>query len=154
MAKPEFVYVTAIAAPPNAVWEALTTAEFTFQYWHRTRVESDFEVGSPIRFLVDDGEVACKGEILEANRPKKLSYTWAFPRIPAQQHEPPSRVTFLIDAIEPGSKLTVIHDRFEEGSKIFGLINEGWPLVIAGLKTLLESGEAVDFTASGSGRKR
>lgn len=148
MSKPEFVYATAIAAPPEAVWKALTTAEFTRQYWHKARIESDFEVGSPVRFYVDDDEVACEGEILEVDRPKKLSYTWAFPRNPAQKNEPPSRVTFLIEEIAAGSKLTVIHDGFEEGSEIYKEISNGWPLVIAGLKTLLEGGKVVDFTAN------
>lgn len=151
MIKPEFVYVAAIAAPPEAVWNGLTSAEFTYQYWHRTRVESDFAVGSPVRFTVDDGGVVCEGEILVADRPRKLSYTWAFPRNPAQKNEPPSRATFLIEAIGGGSKLTVIHDQFEEGSEILKAVSNGWPLVIGGLKTLLEAGKAVDFTASETG---
>lgn len=153
MTKPEFVYVAAIAASPEAVWKGLTTAEFTYQYWHKTRVESDFEVGSPIRFTVDDDGVVCEGEILVAEKPNKLSYTWAFPRNPAQQREPPSRVTFRIEAIGGGSKLTVIHDQFEEGSEIYKLVSNGWPLVIGGLKTLLEAGKAVDFTAQETGGK-
>ena len=154
MSKPEYVYVTAIAAPPESVWKALTTAEFTRQYWHKSRVESDFRVGSPIRYYIGDGEVALEGEILAAERPKKLSYTWTFPMNPAQKNEPPSRVTFLIEAIEQGTKLTVLHDRFEEGSEIFKQISNGWPLVIAGLKTLLEGGAPVDFTTSAKGEKK
>ena len=151
MSKPEYVYVTAIAAPPETVWKALTTAEFTRQYWHKTRITSDLKVGSPIRFFVDDDEVVCEGEVLVADRPNKLSYTWAFPKNPAQKNEPPSRVTFLIEKIGQGSKLTVVHDRFEEGSEIYKLVSNGWPLVIAGLKTLLEGGKAVDFTATDKG---
>lgn len=147
MTKPEFVYVTAIAAPPEKVWQGLTTAEFTCQYWHKTRIESEFEVGSPVRFTVDSGDIVCEGEVLVAEPPGKLSYTWAFPKNPAQQNEPPSRVTFLIEKIHGGSKLTIIHDQFEEGSEIMKLVSNGWPLVIGGLKTLLESGTAVDFSA-------
>ena len=147
MTKPEFVYVTAIAAPPEKVWQGLTTPEFTYQYWHKTRIASDFAVGSKVEFTLDDGEVACEGEVLAADRPNKLSYTWAFPKNPAQDNEPPSRVTFLIEEIQGGSKLTVIHDQFVEGSEILKLVSNGWPLVIGGLKTLLEAGKAVDFTA-------
>ena len=151
MSKPEYVYVTAIAAPPESVWKGLTTAEFTRQYWHEVGIESDFRVGSPVRFLTDDGEVACEGEVLAAERPKKLSYTWSFPRTEAQKSEPPSRVTFLIEELGQGSKLTVIHDQFEEGSEIYKMVSNGWPLVIAGLKTLLEVGKPVDFTATDKG---
>ena len=146
MTKPDYAYVTIIAAPPEKVWEGLTSPEFTERYWHSTRVRSSFEVGSSIEFLQEE-EVACCGEILTADRPEKLAYTWSFCRNPETRDEPYSRVTFLLDVIPNGTKLTVIHDQFEPGSKTLGMITEGWPYVIAGLKTLLETGAAVDFTA-------
>ena len=52
-----YVFVEIINADREAVWEALTRAEFTEQYWHCTRVQSDFQPGSSIEFLVDEGEV-------------------------------------------------------------------------------------------------
>ena len=54
MSKPEFVYMTVIAAPPEEVWKGLTTAEFTRQYWHKTRVQSDYEPGGKIEFLNEE----------------------------------------------------------------------------------------------------
>ena len=53
MNPPDFVYVTVIAAPPEKVWEALTSAEFTRQYWHSTRVQSDWQEGGQVHFMVD-----------------------------------------------------------------------------------------------------
>ena len=50
MSKPDYAYVTIIAAPPEEVWRGLTTAEFTRQYWHTTSIRSDFEEGSPVEF--------------------------------------------------------------------------------------------------------
>jgi len=148
MSEMEYVYVALIAAPPEKVWRALTTAEFTSLYWHSTEVRSNWDIGSRIEFLVDGDEVGCEGEILVHDPPRKLAYTWSFPRNPETRDEAPSRVTFQLDAVPQGTRLTVTHDRFQTGSKMFPLITHGWPCVIAGLKTLLETGEAVDFTAS------
>jgi uncharacterized protein YndB with AHSA1/START domain len=146
MSKPQAVYVIVIATPPEKVWEGLTSPEFTKQYWHRTEVNSDFKVGSPIRFYIESGEVACEGEILAADFPNELSYTWHFPRNPETKDEAPSRVTFKLERISTGTKLTMIHDQFEKDSRMLELVTQGWPLVLSGLKTLLESGTAVDFS--------
>ncbi len=147
MSKPEFVYMTVIAAPAERVWQALTSAEFTRQYWHSTRVRSAFTPGATIEFLNPDDSVGVAGEILAADRPHELSYTWRFLRNPAAADDPVSRVTFKLEGVRAGTRLTVTHDRLAEGSTTATLVTFGWPHVIAGLKTLLETGEAVDFTA-------
>ena len=147
MSKPDFVYMTVIAATPEEVWDGLTTAEFTRQYWHNTRVKSDYRAGSPIEFLNEDDSVGVAGEILVANRPFELAYTWQFigEDSPAKD-DPPSRVTFVLEAIGSGTRLTVTHDQLAEGSQTATMVSFGWPHVLAGLKTLLETGKAVDFT--------
>jgi uncharacterized protein YndB with AHSA1/START domain len=147
MNKPKAVHVIVIAASPEEVWEGLTSPEFTQQYWHRTKVDSDFEVGSPVRFYVDSGDVACEGEILTSDYPTYLAYTWQFPLNPETKDEAPSRVTFRLEEVTGGTRLTVVHDRFPDGSKMLEMVDQGWPAVLSGLKTLLESGQAVDFTA-------
>lgn len=147
MTRPEYIYVVVIASPPEAVWKGLTSPEFTKQYWHRTNVSSDFKVGSRIEFITEDGHIGCEGEILSVDYPAELSFTWQFPRNPETSMEPPSRVTFRLEPIATGTRLTVIHDQFIDSSKMYELIEPGWPLVICGLKTLLESGTAVDFSA-------
>jgi uncharacterized protein YndB with AHSA1/START domain len=147
MNKPDYVYVIAIASSPEEVWRGLTSPEFTKQYWHRTNIESDFSVGSPIRFLLESGDVGCEGEILIANHPLELAYTWRFPNNPETKDESPSRVTFRLEPIPVGTRLTVIHDQFPDDSRMLEMVRDGWPLVLAGLKTLLESGRAVDFSA-------
>ncbi|MEM8661849.1 MAG: SRPBCC family protein [Pseudomonadota bacterium] len=149
MTLPEYHYVTVIAAAPEQVWKALTTAEFTRQYWHSTRVQSDWREGSAIEFKVDtpDGEaVGCCGEILLADHPRELSYTWQFPGNPEVADEPPSRVTFVLEPLGDHTRLSITHDRFTTDSKMLALVRDGWPLVLAGLKTLLETGKAVDFS--------
>lgn len=148
MTKPEFVYMTVIAATPEEVWKGLTTPEFTRQYWHKTRVRSDYDVGSKIEFLNEDDSVGVCGEILRAEYPDVLAYTWQFTGADSvARDDPPSRVTFKLEAVNKGTRLTVIHDQLEEGSETATMVSFGWPHVIAGLKTLLETGKAVDFTS-------
>lgn len=145
----DFVYVTLIDAPPEKVWEALTTAEFTRLYWHTARVQSDWQEGGQVVFMVDgdDGEhIGCEGTLLAVDKPRRLSYTWRFPRDPETADETPSRVTFLLEPEGAATKLTVVHDQFPEGSKMQPTVSGGWPYVLAGLKTLLETGRAVDFS--------
>ena len=146
MTKPEYVYVCVIARSREEVWKGLTSPEFTKLYWHKTEVRSAFTVGSAIEFMTEDGQVGCEGEILSADYPAELSFTWQFPRNPVTSKEPSSRVTFQLEEISAGTKLTVIHDQFPENSKMYELVEPGWPLVVGGLKTLLETGSAVDFS--------
>ena len=147
MSKPEFVYVTMIAASPEDVWKGLTTAEFTAQYWHKTRVRSDFEPGSTIEFLNPDDSIGVSGEVLQADYPDKLVYTWQFTRDPELKNDPPSRVTFTLERLTIGTRLTVVHDKLQAGSTTLAAVSTGWPYVICGLKTLLETNAAVDFSA-------
>jgi uncharacterized protein YndB with AHSA1/START domain len=92
--------------------------------------------------------------VLASDPPKKLSYTWhtltpeflaAYPDETAtMQHaaeEPRSKVTFDIEPVGTLVKLTVTHDDFEPGSVILPGVSEGWPAILASLKTLLETGE-------------
>lgn len=151
MSKPEFVYVTMIAATPEEVWRGLTTPEFTQQYWHSTRIRSDFKPGSSIEFLNPDGSVGVCGKILRADHPDTLAYTWQFARDPNLKDDAPSRVTFTLQRFDVGTRLTVVHDQLEEGSETLAAVSFGWPHVICGLKTLLETETAIDFSTAEPG---
>ncbi|NVJ96742.1 MAG: SRPBCC family protein [Alphaproteobacteria bacterium] len=148
MTKPEFHYVTIIDAPVQKVWQVLTTAEFTSQYWHNTRVQSDWQVGSPVVFLVDGDEIGCEGKVLEVEQYTKLSYSWRFPRNPACAAEEPSIVSFELEDLDGSTKLAVLHTGFASAeSPTYQMVSGGWPFVLAGLKTLCEAGQTRDFSA-------
>ncbi len=157
MGRPEFVYVTYIRTTPERLWQALTDPEFTARYWGRT-YDTSWEKGSRYGMTqsgvrVDDPEQV----VLEADPPRRLSYTWhgVSPQLAgalgwsdefcgAVTAEPRSRVTFEIEPEDNGTvRLTVIHDGFEDGSVMLESVSGGWPRVLANLKTLLETGEAV-----------
>lgn len=153
MDKPAFVYVIYIATTAEQVWQALTDGDFTYHYWGGRRIESDWQVGSPVRHIQENGELDWHGEILEADPPRRLSYT--FDVNPASDckldhssnavdeiaPEPSSRVSFDIETFMDEVKLTVTHDQFEPGSRIYKGISNGWPAILSGLKSLLEVGK-------------
>jgi uncharacterized protein YndB with AHSA1/START domain len=146
MTEPKFVYVTFIATTPEKLWQALTDGAFTEQYWFGTRIESDWTLGARVSFSRND-EVSDYGVVLECEPPRRLSYSWRVEFHEEFRHERPSRVTFEIEPIpastggkRPEVKLTVIHDDFDDGSKVFRAVSGGWPLVLASLKSLLETG--------------
>ena len=142
MSKPEFVYITYIGTTPEKLWEALTSSEFTRRYWFNTDVRSDWKVGSAIA-LVMDGKTTDVGEILEADRPRRLSYTFKHVSDEELKQEPASKVVFALEPHGKVVKLTLTHQGFVEGGKMLDGISKGWPAILASLKSLLESGTAV-----------
>jgi uncharacterized protein YndB with AHSA1/START domain len=147
MRKPEFVYVTYIETTPEKLWEALTSSEFTKRYWWNTEVKSDWKVGSPFA-LVMDGTTTDVGEVLEFDRPRRLSYTFHHVLSEATKKERPSRVTFVLEPYGKLTKLTLTHEDFDAGSVILDGISKGWPAILSSLKSLLESGTALEIPPS------
>ncbi|WP_432995695.1 ArsR/SmtB family transcription factor [Dactylosporangium sp. CA-233914] len=156
MIKPEFVYTTYIRTTPEQLWRGITDPAFTRQYWG-IEFNTDWRPGSTMTWqLVKSGRQLADPEqvVLEAEPYKRLSYTWhtlspewakAFDidedyRAKAAA-EPRSKVTFAIEPQGDHVKLTVVHGGFEPDSVILPSLGDGWPHVIAGLKTLLETGE-------------
>ena len=142
MSKPEFVYVTYIETTPEKLWDALTNSEFTERYWWDTRVVSDWKIGSPVA-LESRGKVTDTGVIVVADPPRRLSYTWANTS-EEFRNERPSRVTFAIEPYGKLVKLTLTHEDFDQESKMLQGISKGWPAIMSSLKTMLESGQALD----------
>ena len=140
MSKPEFVYVTYIETTPEKLWEALTSSEFSKRYWWDTSVVSDWKVGSPFS-LVLNGKTTAVGEILEADPPRRLCYTFRHILNEAARNERPSRVTFVIEAHGQLVKLTLMHQDFADNSVILDGISKGWPAIMSSLKSMLETGE-------------
>ena len=142
MPRPEFIYVTYIETTPEKLWEALTSSDFTKRYWWDTRVVSDWKVGSPFS-LVLNGRTTDVGEVLEAERPRRLSYTFRHILNEAARNERPSRVTFVLEPHGKLVKLTLTHEDFAEDSVVIDGISKGWPAIMSSLKSLLETGEAL-----------
>ncbi len=156
MQKPEFVYTTYIKTTPEQLWQALTDPAFTSRYWGAT-FTSDWKVGSTMTWEYDGVEIADPAQIvLEYDPHHRLAYAWQtvtpefakkvgfsdeyYDRIAAERR---SKVSFDIEPRGQGVKLTVVHDDFDPGSVTLESISGGWPVILASLKTLLETGETL-----------
>ena len=143
MRKPEFVYVTYIETTAEKLWEALTSSEFSKRYWFDTELKTDWKVGSPFA-LVMNGTTRDVGEVLEFDRPRRLSYTFRHVLSEEARKERPTKVLFVLEPHGKLVKLTLTHEGFAEGSKFLAGISKGWPAILSGLKSLLETGKPLD----------
>jgi uncharacterized protein YndB with AHSA1/START domain len=135
------VHQVFIRATAEEIWEAITKPEFTLKYFYGTRVESELRVGSPFLYRAGDSdELLVEGAVLESDPPKRLSVSWRFLYDPELAAEEPSRVTWEIEPQEGGyCKFTAVHDGL--GAKSAEHVAGGWPYIVSGLKTLLETGK-------------
>jgi uncharacterized protein YndB with AHSA1/START domain/DNA-binding transcriptional ArsR family regulator len=139
-AAPRHVFATFIRATPEAIWRALTESDFTTRYWYGSTVHSDWTAGAPWELRTAQGKLGITGEVLVAEPPSRLVVTYK--QAWGGVDEPPSRVTFEIEAAGPGvQKLTLVHETEPGTSTQIADVAAGWPFIIAGLKTLLETGE-------------
>ena len=145
--KTSFVYVTYIRSTPEKVFEAITKPEVARRYWGHENV-SEWTPGSDWQHVRDNDQrtVNIVGKVVEVVVPTRLVITWASP---AQAADPDSysRVSFDVAAYEGMVRLTVTHDELEAGSGMAKGIQQGWPIVLSSLKSLLETGQGIDVFA-------
>lgn len=128
--RPSYVYTTYIESTPERVWSALTDPEITAGYWgHRN--ESDWQVGSSWLHVRTDGSGDDGGgEVLQSDPPRRLAFSWDG-----------SRVAFDVEPYQDIVKLTVTHTDLT--AEDLAGAGDGWPAVLANLKTLLETGRTM-----------
>ena len=145
MASEKFVYVTYIASTPARVWKALTDGELTRQYWKHTN-ESDWKPGSKWKHVADDGQrtVRLVGQVVEVIPNRRLVLTWAEPAAAADAAGH-SRVAIDLETVGEMVRLTVTHDELQP--EMAQKIAAGWLRVLSSLKSLLETGRALDTWA-------
>jgi len=141
MSKPMFVHEIVIRASVEKVWLALTDPAFTEQYYYGSRVDMPkLTAGSAYRYTGGDA-VLLSGEILDADPPHRLVMTFHASWDPGLTADPPSRVTWELTPMGEGvTSLRVVHDRFETETETYRQVAGGWPFIVSGLKTLLETG--------------
>jgi uncharacterized protein YndB with AHSA1/START domain/DNA-binding transcriptional ArsR family regulator len=137
--RPTFVYVSYIRATPERVWEALTSAELTAEYWGHSNV-SDWQVGSRWEHRRTDGSGIADvfGTVVASVAPERLVVTFA----DAQNPEHTTQVTFEIEAYHDIVRLVVTHENLPDRSQ-YETAATGWAAVVSNLKSLLETGHAL-----------
>ena len=154
------VYRVYINATAQAIWDAITKPEWTDRYGYGGTIEGDLRAGAPYRILAGAGmqEVGLSGpvidgELIEVDPPRKLVQTWRMVMDPELEAEGFTRLTFEIEENKSGAtRLTVIHE-LEGAPKLANMLaggsedtgaGGGWSWVLSDLKTLLETGKALD----------
>jgi uncharacterized protein YndB with AHSA1/START domain len=155
------VYRVFIKATPEAIWEAITDPSWTERYGYGGHTEVDLRPGGAYRVTANEQlqamgmpAVVIDGEVVEADPPRKLVHTWRFLWSEEIAAEGPTRVTYEIgDSGNGVSSLTVTHE-FENApqtaAQVGGEIEEaggGWAYVLSDLKSLLETGKALEVGA-------
>ncbi|HKV83688.1 MAG TPA: SRPBCC domain-containing protein [Ktedonobacterales bacterium] len=154
--RPAFVYTIYIKTTPEHLWRALTEPAFTRRWWGMSPM-SDWRVGSPMTWEHEGLTVADPAQVVLESEPyRRLAYTWQTMTPELAHHvgvsdealarmsrEPRSRVSFELEPIGQMVKLTVVHEDLEPGGATLEMISGGWPQVLSGLKTLLETGETL-----------
>jgi uncharacterized protein YndB with AHSA1/START domain len=143
MANSRFVYVTYIRTTPEKLWQALIDPEFTRRYWVGTWQESEWKAGSSWRIMIPDGRVADTGEVVEIELHKRIVLTWRNEFKPELREEGYSRLTYELQQQGESVKLTILHESDKPDSKLIAAVSNGWPMILASLKSLLETGESL-----------
>jgi uncharacterized protein YndB with AHSA1/START domain len=140
--KPTTVYTIYIAAAPEAVWQALTSAEFSRKYFFGNAVEVDLQVGGRYVVRPPDGSVHISGEVVECDPPRKLTVTFNVNWPALIEKLGPTLVSYEIEPAGNAVRLTMTesHDRPISDDILSGG-RQGWPAILSSLKSLLETGE-------------
>jgi len=136
-----FFYVTYIRAPQEGVFRALLEPEFTRRYWSGTHQECDWKVGSPWKLMIPDGRVADFGTVLAYDPPRRFMLEWRNHFLPELEAEGPSRLTVELETLGDAVRVTLVHEIDRDNSRLIAGVAQGWPMILSGLKTLLETGE-------------
>ena len=141
MQPPDTVYVIYIVTSPEQAWTALTHSEFSEQYFLGRRIESSWKVGSPWTLMLEDGSLDVQGKVLECDPPRRLSLTWRSLSYEDSRDLPESIVTYEIDLLGKVVRLTMTEAHpTPMDEKHLEAGRRGWPVILSGLKTLLETG--------------
>jgi uncharacterized protein YndB with AHSA1/START domain len=141
----EKVFEIYIKTTPDRLWEAITNSEMRSKYNFGAKVESDWTEGS--KFRQHSGDIPLgEGENLVVDPPRRLVQSMVALWGEDVKSEGTSRITWEIEPVGDSCHLTVTHDQLREGAndQLYG----GWPMILSGLKTLLETGELLTTPGS------
>ena len=140
--KPKHVYNVIIQTTNEKLWDAITNPDITQHYFFGLRVISEWNVGSDIAYLNNAGEESIRGIIIECSPQSKVVYSFRGHKDMSEAQDPDSRVSFEIEQLGSNTcKLTVVHDEFETENTTYVNVGNGWPTILSGLKTYLETGK-------------
>ena len=147
--RPAIVYTIYVASTPEKVWEALTSAEFSRQYFSGQSVEVDQRIGGAFIMRTPDGALHISGEVIECDPPRRLTVTFNVNWPALVEKLGPTLVTYEIEPAGDVVRLTMLqsHDR-DISDDFLSCCRSGWPAILSSLKSLLETGQALTIKMS------
>ena len=131
---------TYLRASPDAVWQALTAPELVPQWRFGMSFQTSWSPGATLESTSPDGA----GVVVESDHRHVLAYDWAAAD-PSVDGGRGSRVRFELARLAGTTRLRVRHDGLQDGSSFLAVVTEGWPMMLASLKSLLETGAPLQF---------
>ena len=140
------VFEIYIKTTPERLWEAITSEEMRARYSFGVGTASEWTPGSEYKAAVPGVIEIASGENLEVDPPRRLVQSFNALWSEDVQKEGTSRVSWEIEPVGSSCRLRVTHDQLGESAnnELYG----GWPMILSGLKTLLETGEDLDTPGS------
>jgi uncharacterized protein YndB with AHSA1/START domain len=143
--KPQTVYVIHIASTPEKVWQALTDPAFTRQYFGGFAIDVEPRQGGAFFLRYPDGRVHMSGRVVEWSPPRRFSCTWVVEGMPDFRELPECLVTYDIEPSGGAVKLTMTEAHsWDVPDDILAGGRQGWPAILSGLKSVLETGKPLD----------
>jgi uncharacterized protein YndB with AHSA1/START domain len=141
-----FLYVTYIRATPERIFQALTNPEENKAFWAGYSQKSTWKVGDDYAIVSGDGEAWDTGKVLACDPPRRLCVSWIHQKDAAMKSEGESIATFELEPLNGKvTKLTLTHTiAVAPPSKFIEAVSGGWPSILASLKSLLETGRALE----------
>jgi uncharacterized protein YndB with AHSA1/START domain/DNA-binding transcriptional ArsR family regulator len=143
----EKIFEIYIRTTPERLWEAITNPGIRSRYQFGCLITSEWTPGARVEMSHPRAPgLLTEGEILEAEPPHRLVQTMTALWSDDAKNEGTSRVTWEVEQVGDSCRLTVTHDQLREGAspEIYG----GWPMILSGLKTWLETGESLTTPGS------
>jgi uncharacterized protein YndB with AHSA1/START domain/DNA-binding transcriptional ArsR family regulator len=140
------VFEVFIKTTPERLWKAITDPALRSKYSFGIGTHSEWTPGSSYRAEIPGAIEIAEGENIEVDPPRLLVQSFTALWSDEVKEEGSTRVTWEIEPVGSSCRLTVTHSGLREGAnaEIYG----GWPMILSGLKTLLETGEELDTPGS------
>ena len=146
MEKSTFVYVIYIRTTPEKLWAKLTETGVAREFFWATALHAEWKVGGTWNSTAPDGTLVDGGEIMEVDPPRRLVLKWRHEMQPEKKEEGYSRMSYELEPKGEMVKLTVLHEMDRGQSKFIQAVSNGWPTILSSLKSLLETGAALEET--------
>jgi uncharacterized protein YndB with AHSA1/START domain len=143
--KPKTVYVIYIAATPEKIWQALTDRELSKQYFHGNSIEIEPRAGGSFLARWPDGRVNVSGKVIDWSPPRRLATTWTVEWVLEMRELPECLVSYDIEPAGDCVRLILTESySWDVPEAILAGGRSGWPAILSSLKSVLETGKALN----------